>query len=55
MDNLKGVKSDKPFTMKLADGKEKSFGTGYDLWKWYMKYRSQGQTNNRRKKAKTKS
>ena len=37
--NLRGNKSDKPFTIKLADGKEKSFRDGPAMHAWYMKNR----------------
>ena len=37
--NLRGNKSDKPFTIKLANGKEKSFRDGPAMHAWYMKNR----------------
>tara|TARA_R110000824_G_scaffold162282_5_gene337928 strand:- start:663 stop:836 length:174 start_codon:yes stop_codon:yes gene_type:complete len=52
--NLKGNKSEKSLSLRLADGKEKSFRDGYEMWKWYMKHRSapQGYKKSRHKKAK---
>ena len=52
MDNLKGVKSDKPYTLKLANGKEKSFGTGSEMYGWYMKNRDQHQSIKKKKTQK---
>jgi len=37
--NLRGNKRDKPFTLKLANGKEKSFQDGDAMHAWYMKNR----------------
>jgi hypothetical protein len=37
--NLRGNKRDKPFTIKLASGKEKSFQDGAAMHEWYMKNR----------------
>ena len=52
MDNLKGVKSDKPYTLKLANGKEKSIGTGSEMYGWYMKNRDQHQSIKKRRPKK---
>ena len=55
--NLKGNKGEKPLSLRLADGKEKCFRDGYEMWKWYMKHRNvpQGRRNSKHKKAKTKT
>ena len=37
--NLRGNKKDKSFTLKLANGKEKSFRSGPEMHAWYMKNR----------------
>ena len=37
--NLKGNKRDKPFILKLANGKEKSFRDGPSMHAWYMRNR----------------
>ena len=47
--NLKGSKKDKPFTLKLANGKEKSFRDGSTMHAWYMKNRDVNQQRKNKK------
>tara|TARA_B100000029_G_scaffold486438_1_gene540788 strand:- start:714 stop:887 length:174 start_codon:yes stop_codon:yes gene_type:complete len=51
--NLKGTKREKPFTLKLANGKEKSFRTGSEMQGWYAKNKDhhQSRKNKRPKKG----
>ena len=47
--NLKGIKSDKPFTLKLANGKEKSFRSGSEMHGLYMKNRDSHQPRKKKR------
>ena len=47
--NLMGIKSDKPFTLKLANGKEKSFRSGSEMHGWYMKNRDSHQPRKKKR------
>ena len=49
---IKGSKSDRPLTLKLANGKEKSFRDGSEMHAWYMKNRDSHQPRKKKRPSK---
>lgn len=47
--NIRGARSDKPLTLKLANGKEKSFRDGSAMHAWYMKNRDSHQPRKKKR------
>ena len=47
--NIRGIRSDKPLTLKLANGKEKSFRDGPAMHAWYMKNRDSHQPRKKKR------
>ena len=39
MKNKKGTSSEKPFSIRLSDGREESFRTSFELWQYVQRYR----------------
>ena len=46
---LRGDKIDKPLTLKLANGKEKSFRNGAETHEWYIKNRDFHQSRKKKR------
>jgi hypothetical protein len=46
---IRGSRSDKPLALKLANGKEKTFRDGAEMYAWYMKNRDSHQSRKKKR------